>query len=183
MKFKFINYLKNYILCKKYPFLQVKNVWSGKSIGYSFTVLDELEPGWRIAFGTQLCTDIAAALRKAGIPKRKWKSSIYWYDIKEKWGGLVLTATAPEEVQDVLSYYEDLSFCYCSECGKPARRITSGYIRYLCDDCANRLVELTGGELARRLTETDIPKHYNANGTLLEPSVKYKELWGLTHEK
>ena len=42
--------IKNWLLIKKYPWLQQKNAWTGESLGYEFTWLDDMPQGWRKAF-------------------------------------------------------------------------------------------------------------------------------------
>ena len=42
--------IRNWLLIKKYPWLQCRNVWNGKKLGYDFTWLDDMPIGWRIAF-------------------------------------------------------------------------------------------------------------------------------------
>ena len=60
---------------------------------------------------------------------------ISFQQIKEKWGGLRIYATAPEEVQKIISHYEHISADYCIDCGKPAKYLTTGYILPFCEDC------------------------------------------------
>ena len=59
---------KNKELCEKYPFLIPRNVFTdqiSENYDYSWTRLDDLEPGWKIAFGEQLCEELKEALSKA----------------------------------------------------------------------------------------------------------------------
>mgnify|MGYP007069968570 CR=1 FL=1 len=45
-------------LIEKYPFIKIDNE------DCEFTWLDDLEPGWKKAFGLQLCEDLVEALKK-----------------------------------------------------------------------------------------------------------------------
>lgn len=96
-----------------------------------YTELDGMEPGWRTAFGKQMCDDLKAALKKAGC-LYSWRI----LDIKEKWGGLRLYSNfSPKEVDDVINKYEALSYKTCIICGKPATRMSQGWISPYCDKC------------------------------------------------
>lgn len=97
----------------------------------TYTELDAMEPGWRKAFGIQMCKEIKAALKK--------NHYLYKYritDIKEKFGGLRwYDAGAPKEVYDIITKYEQISYRTCIMCGKPATYISRGWISPYCGDC------------------------------------------------
>lgn len=173
---------KRFFFLQKYPFWKVRNVITGKFVGYDVSWYECIPEGWRKAFGKQLTEDIASALRQDGIPKRKWAEAVYWSDVKEKYGSLRLYASATKAVDRVLSKYECLSIGYCINCGKPARYITSGWIEYICEDCERA----TPNEADDRLTTEDIPHYYiyksgrESEETPLERfNIDFKELWGL----
>lgn len=87
--------------------------------------------GWRIAFGEQLCSELKAELEKGDIldEYRIWQ-------IKEKYGALRWYDNGNTKAgYDILSKYEELSARTCITCGKPATRITRGWISPYCDDC------------------------------------------------
>ena len=97
----------------------------------TFTELDAMEPGWRKAFGIQLCKELKAQLKK---DKYLYKYRIT--QIKEKWGYLHwYDCGASKEVHDIISKYENISWNTCLVCGKPATKISSGWILPYCDDC------------------------------------------------
>ena len=110
-------------------------------MGYAYTWYDAIPNGWRIAFGEQLSKDIKTAFKidKKRNPKLKWKDAIFWTQIKEKWGGLRLYASATETIQNVLGYYERISELYCIDCGAPALYMTTGYILPFCEKCFDGL--------------------------------------------
>ncbi len=70
----------NQKLIKKYPWLQIKNVWTGRSMNSEFTWLDDLPEGWRKAFGLQMVKELDQILRKANY-QNKYQIT----QIKEKW--------------------------------------------------------------------------------------------------
>lgn len=100
----------------------------------SYTELEALDKGWRIAFGKDLCKDLRRALWKEGRLKALLRFRIT--QIKEKWGYLhFYYSGGGEEVQKVISKYETLSSKTCIVCGKPATYRTTGWICPYCDDC------------------------------------------------
>lgn len=141
----FFKCIKNFFFCLKYPFYKRYNRWTGKFCGYTYTEYDQLNYGWKKAFGKQMSEDI----KKAGKEYRKtnhkyvsWKNMIIFTDIKEKYGTLRLYANCIDEIQKVLTKYELLSMGYCIYCGKPAKYETSGYVSYLCEDCLMNSYEI-----------------------------------------
>lgn len=131
---------KNKKLCKRYPFLTVCDWWTGKPIkDYNFTYLDDIPEGWRKAFGKQMCEEIREVLIKGN----------YLYDyqvvqIKEKYGQLRwydcgVPASIYRELQDIIYKYEDISERTCIRCGRPATKISLGWISPFCDRCADKL--------------------------------------------
>ncbi len=70
----------NQKLIKKYPWLQIVDVYTGKSMNSEFTWLDDLPEGWRKAFGLQMVEELDRILRKADY-QNKYQIT----QIKEKW--------------------------------------------------------------------------------------------------
>lgn len=146
-----MNYTKeqNRALCEKYPFLIPSNRWSGKRINdaskgywpgspdsvpswdYEYTELDGMPDGWRLAFGEKLCEELKAELEQAG-----YLDSYRIIQIKEKFGTLRWYDNGNTEGgYKVLAKYEALSGYTCICCGKPATRITAGWIAPYCSEC------------------------------------------------
>lgn len=97
----------------------------------SYTELDAMEPGWRKAFGIQMCKEI-----KKELKKHKFLYKYRIIQIKEKFGGLRwYDAGHPEEVFDIIEKYAEISYRTCGVCGKPATKMTKGWIYPYCDDC------------------------------------------------
>ncbi len=137
---------RNKALCEKYPFL----TWRGDPLyigsysrdrepTYEFTWEDEVPEGWRKAFCPQMWDELKAILEKAD-----YVNEFEFVQIKEKFGTLRLYSGAcPEEIYKELSdweaKYDELSTHVCINCGKPATQMTTGWITYVCDDCAKEI--------------------------------------------
>lgn len=134
-------------LCERYPFLRPRHVWTGDIMWevpksdwryitpYSWTELDNMPQGWRKAFGEQMCEEIREALIEANY--------LYEYSItqiKEKYGMLRwYDLGAPKKVHDIIAKYESLSQRTCICCGRPATKISLGWISPYCGKCANKM--------------------------------------------
>lgn len=122
-------------LCEKYPFLLPRNRWTGlvhPDYDYSYTELDAMPNGWRKAFGEQMCEEIKEELEKHNILD-KYRIS----QIKEKYGRLCWYDFGCTEkmLHEIIPKYEELSKHTCICCGKPATKMTLGWISPYCDDC------------------------------------------------
>ena len=123
----------NKALCCEFPFLQIKNAWTGEAADYSYTELDNMEPGWKKAFGLDMCIELKEALEKDVLI-----NDFFFLEIKEKYGGLRLYANEyKENTKIILAKYEELSYYICGRCGKPATKISQGWIYPFCDECSN----------------------------------------------
>lgn len=171
---------KNIRLCKRYPFLKPRNVWSDEIIHncYNRTLFDDIPCGWRKVFGKQLCEELREELIKYNYLKE-----YRILQIKEKYGTLhIYDNGTPKEskIYDILNKYEDLSMCYCIYCGKHVRYVSEGWINYLCEDCAK---EIHGCE---RLTLNYVPKRIiyadNVKATL-ESEIDFKTMWDIKEDK
>lgn len=131
---------KNYELCMKYPILIPHNRWTGKEVAdyeYEYTELDAMPKGWRIAFGEQWAAEVQEAINK--VPEDE-RNEIYITDIKEKYGQLrQYFSCYTEELAYVIKKYEALSEYMCIGCGKPATKISTGWISPWCDSCASQI--------------------------------------------
>ena len=132
--------MENKRLCERYPFLQLRNPRTDKLIKSDYyTNLDEMPNGWRKAFGQEMCEEIRKVLIKGN----------YLYDyrvvqIKEKFGALRWYDNgAPDsiyrELQDIINKYEEISERTCIWCGRPATKISLGWISPWCDNCAEKM--------------------------------------------
>ena len=127
---------ENKILIEKYPFLRIRNAWTGElDDTYEFTWLDDMPKGWRKCFGLKMCDDILAALQESGMNPEDYQI----VQIKEKFGSLRWYDNgAPQQVQDVIIKYEYLSSHVCINCGKVNVPLYGGWISPYCDYCAQR---------------------------------------------
>lgn len=97
----------------------------------TYTKLDMMPDGWRKAFGIQYMEELKKQLIKDKM-LFKWRIM----DIKEKWGELQLYCNyGSDELYKIISKYENISSKTCIICGKPATKISTGWISPFCDDC------------------------------------------------
>lgn len=126
---------KNKLLIEEFPFLIPRNVWTGKIVedyDYSYTLLDNLEDGWRIRFGLAFCKDL-----KEVLEKNNCLDDYYIYQIKEKFGQLRWYDNSPQEWSDHMYAWEYISEHTCKRCGKfpVPMRDDGGWVSPWCDDC------------------------------------------------
>lgn len=81
-----------------------------------------------------MCKEIKASLKRSNY--------LYKYrimQIKEKYGSLRwYDGAAPEEVHRIIQKYEYISERTCILCGRPATKISNGWLSPYCDDCYNK---------------------------------------------
>ena len=143
---------ENKALCDRYPFLIPWNRWTGKLIteakdggffpgdpdtvppyDYEFTEADDMPDGWWQAFGEQMCEELRTALIEDDDLDR-WRI----VQIKEKYGRLCVFDNGHKvgsRIPEIIDKYERVSERTCIVCGKPATRMTTGWISPFCDDC------------------------------------------------
>ena len=128
---------KNKKLIERYPFLKPHNILTGKDIegyDYSWTLLDNMEEGWKKNFGLQMCEELLQCLNQCDYANR-----YYITQIKEKYGELCWYDTGVpgvifDEFCDIIEKYQDLSRTICCVCGAPAEYVTTNWIGYYCDE-------------------------------------------------
>ena len=130
--------LKNKQLCKRYPFLISRNVWTGKIIenNYDYTQLDEFPKGWLKAFGYQMLEEI-----REDCIEHDYLDKLIVFQIKEKFGGLrFYTGPIPKDskIFEIVNKYEDLSYNYCMICGKEGKLYNDGWMSTLCEKHAKK---------------------------------------------
>lgn len=129
----------------RYPFLIPRNRFTDRICDSSgmtheeyenWSELDDMPDGWRKAFGEQMCEEIYQALLKDGGEEAVNKYRII--QIKEKWGYLHwYDSNGNAEINKIIRKYEDISEKTCITCGKPATKISLGWISPYCDNCAD----------------------------------------------
>ena len=84
----------------------------------------EIGNGWfRIFY--QMLSDLDE-LRKSG-------EYIALRQVKEKWGGLRVYIDGPDEADDIVSKYSEMSYQICEICGQKGKPRNDGWIMTLCD--------------------------------------------------
>ena len=141
--------MKNKKLCKRYPFLIPRNRWTDKIAWvkrgkckdwhwhqrYAYTELDLMPDGWRAKFGEQLCEELREELIRVN-----YLDKYRIMDIKDKYSGLRWYDNGnTKKGYEIIHKYEELSYKTCIECGRPATKISCGWINPYCDKCAERL--------------------------------------------
>lgn len=155
------NQAKNKALIERFPFLMPRNRWTDKipeDFDYSYTELDAMPDGWRKAFGEQLCEELREELVRADyldkyrITQIKEKyGSLRWYDL----------GCTKRMLREIIPKYERLSARTCIQCGKPATKISTGWISPYCDTCADKI-----GHYERFMP---IETHFNKQRNLIFP--------------
>lgn len=173
----------NKALIAIYPFLLPRNRWTGevsKDYDFSYTELSVVPKGWK-QLVMQLCDEL-----RAELIKYDFLDEYRIIDIKEKYGYLHWYDNgypSGSKIPDIISKYEDLSMCYCINCGKPVRYVTDGWISFYCEDCKNENLKSNGfHKCFRRLNENDIPHHYlftKDDYVEKEPFVDFYEKWDI----
>ena len=138
-KYGFAQYNLKFIKSKWYHFWYKTITWFDTKVLDkilflpSYTELDAMESGWRKAFGIQMCKEI-----KKELKKHKFLYKYRIVQIKEKWGYLHwYDGGSPKDskIYDIIRKYEQISAKTCGVCGKPATKISKGWIYPYCDDC------------------------------------------------
>lgn len=131
----------NQELIERFPFLlpqygRDENGRLSPDFDFSFTELEFMPEGWRIAFGEQMCGEIKETLLSSGTSKEEGLAVLYEYrilEIKEKYGQLRWYDTGG--VDEITEKYLKLSEKICVKCGKIATRRSTHWICPYCDDC------------------------------------------------
>lgn len=117
----------------------------------TYTELDDLDKGWRIRFGEDICREIRNSLLMTYIREEKPTAIIgkikglykgvkllYRYQIlqiKEKYAQLRwYDAGATKDVHDIINKYATLSENTCIVCGKDAKYLSTGWICPYCEE-------------------------------------------------
>lgn len=127
-------------LVERYPLLLPCDWVTGEALDgydYSYTLLDDMPDGWRIAFGAEMIEDLRDILIRHDC-----LDSYRVYQIKEKFGTLRWNGSYFAEFKEDFELWRDKyvikSAFTCIDCGKPATRITTDYISPFCETCVKR---------------------------------------------
>ena len=122
-------------LLELYPWLKLRNVWTGE-VYENECELDAMPRGWRISFGDELCEKINKLLVKAN-----YVNDYRITEIKEKWGELRwynngVPEIIFEELNNLLDEYSEKSKHICINCGLPAEiDYEKSFFLPLCEKC------------------------------------------------
>lgn len=120
----------------KYPWMIVHNVWDGKKHWFNsyYVWFKDAFPGWYKAFGKQFADEVQTEWSKLS---KKDRDSIYIVQLKEKYASLrCYLSCHTKEIGDIIDKYEEMSYNYCINCGKPGSvREDLPWILTLCDAC------------------------------------------------
>ena len=128
----------NMELVAKYPWCIPPNgydEWGNEvtsDYDFSWTMLDGIPDGWRIAFCDRMCDEIQKEYEKLPDDKKK---DFYIVQAKEKFGGLRIYMTFyVDSIESIIQKYSELSEITCVQCGKPASYISRGWICPWCNE-------------------------------------------------
>lgn len=159
-------------LIKAYPFLQPRNLWTGKEIDDAdWIVGEELPDGWLRLF-LMYCKEL-----KPHLVNSNYLDKFMFTDVKEKYGTLRLNNYGePKSARWLTVKYERFSEYVCCLCGKLATKQTEGYIMSLCDSCSEKDCFLCW-------KTTKLPKKLQAGITIYEHGTSKKIFFSLKHIK
>lgn len=122
-------------LINKYPYLQVRNVWTGDIIDtHEIAGEYSLPEGWFRLF-LLTCNEIYPILCQ-----HNFLHEFYFLDIKEKYGTMrIYTSGAPEQVLNIIDLNSAFSEYVCQRCGSRATLQTTDWIASYCDHCSETI--------------------------------------------
>jgi len=127
----YINYTTEEIksLKERFPFLIPRSVWNNQYIEDSI-FLDNLPKGWHKLF-LQMCEDI-----REPLIKHNFLNEMRIIQLKEKYGEIRCYVNGvPKEVETIIENYSFISSQVCCHCGKPATKLSRGWICPYCNEC------------------------------------------------
>ncbi len=158
-------------LIKRYPFLEIKGWNSSEPSDFNSTLLDCMPVGWRKTLGIPLCEELREEILIIDSSLlNKYRVS----QVKEKYGTLRWYAGSySEQMEDILTKYEDISQYTCVVCGKINVPIfDDGWISPFCRECYKSHRErIWGNDLADEKIESLITEEPNlTRDTIVETS-------------
>lgn len=162
---------QNKKLIQDYPFLLPRNVFADEisdDYDYTWTLLDNMPKGWRIAFSIPFCEDLKQVLLRNNALE-----DYHILQIKEKYGQLRWYDNAPEEWNEHMYAWEYISEHTCIECGEfPVPMRYFSWISPYCDEHAwcnrewseEQKQELTEENWNGHLPEFITYKRFSKNG-------------------
>lgn len=163
----------NAVLVMRYPFLASSYMFDGNEehSKFDWTQFDSISGGWARRFGLEMCEDIRDVLEVNGEENVE---NYFIEQIKEKYGTLrwydggVKGKDTFEDVQNVISLYEEFSAATCIECGS----IENVYMSnggWICPECLSCMRHQT-----REAGETEFAQSNGFTGRFLPFDVASK---------
>lgn len=145
--------LKNKKMIERYPWIRPVGWRFEKLKTYSFTMYDEIPPGWKRAFGKIMLEEY-----RDELIKHDYLDKFQWVEVKEKYGTLRLYSNAvPREMPDLESKYDYISGFFCISCGRMnVPVLTDGWVEPLCESCYNKRIKAQ----KRRYEENNMEKDF-----------------------
>lgn len=158
-------------ILERIPFLYPRNVWSGEKMeDFDFEDIPDAEglpEGWQRLF-LQCCEDLVEPLKQ-----NKQLDTFYFTQTKEKYGSMrMYHSGTSQEAQRILDKYEYLSMHTCCICGKPATKMSLGWVCPYCDEHFNSIWR---GETIKPNTTLRIRSGWQ--GELQEEVIDCSEEW------
>ena len=118
-----------------------------------YCMIEDMPTGWRKAFGDEMLEELDKYLTKYNI-----RDDYHIIQIKEKFGELRwydngYVREGKEDYWNIMDKYALKSIYTCIECGKPATRISKGWISPYCDDCIDENHSVPIEEFYKKLEE------------------------------
>lgn len=130
---------ENRKLVEELPFIRLERWVDGKTVPddkFEYTEIDHLPPGWR-NIAIDMFREIKKYLLEHGGQEALDKFRIE--QLKEKFGSIRCYYWPDEDgISEIIQKHEWQSEITCCECGKPATRMSKGWICPYCDDCGSK---------------------------------------------
>lgn len=149
----------NKALIRRYPFLMPSDIWTYKILegfDYTYSLMDSMPEGWRIAFGDQMLEEL-----REELVRHAYLNDYRILQIKEKFGQLCwYTNAVPKDSKlfEIVQKYENMSLDYCIECGAPSTRMSTEWISPFCDECAHKLFDQEDNHYGKTFEDKYITK-------------------------
>lgn len=98
---------------------------------------------------------IYEACKKLAIIQKDTGVTIQIRQVKEKFGGLRLYLSGPEEAFDIEDEAEEKSMTTCEACGDPGKQHNHGWITTLCEECAAGSKRLEDVDILKMIEEVN----------------------------
>jgi len=121
-------------LYQQFPWLEIRNIWSGKKLGCCVSM--DCEDGWYDII-YNLCNDIDSELKNCST---KFIDDFFVEQIKEKYATLRFYVTyGTKNIYKLIENAEEKSAKTCERCGEQGKLCIRGtWYKTLCDSCKQK---------------------------------------------